>query len=221
MKKQPLYTIVLLCLILLQVSCKDDSYTYPSVQLEFISIHTNESGTFDYFLNDDNKAYYIENASRFTNMRADTVYRMVCNYEVISVPSSTSKGNASIYALSQPVSVNPVAEKVIAGSIKTDPLEVQSIWKKSSDYINMVLLIKNQGGRHTFHFIDQGITEQAGRKKLTLLLYHDKGNDVEAYTERAYLSVPLLNYKDVLSSGDVIDFCINTYSGTKIYSFTY
>lgn len=221
MKKQALYIMGLLCMILLQVSCKDDSYTYPSVQLEFISAHTNESGTFDYFINDDNKAYYIENASRFTNMRADTVYRMVCNYEVISAPASTTKGNASVYALLQPVSVNPVAEEVIAGKVKTDPLEIQSIWKKTSDYINMVLLIKNQGGRHTFHFIDQGITEQDGRKKLTLLLYHDKGNDVEAYTERAYLSAPLLKYKGILSAGDVIDFCINTYDGMKTYSFTY
>lgn len=222
MRRSALYIICLLCLAFLQFSCKDDAYTYPPVQLEFVSMHTTASGTVDYFLNDDDKAYHVDNPSRIANLRPDTIYRMVCNYEVTGIPSATTKGSAFIYTSLQPVSVNPVAVGAIVGEVKTDPLEVQSIWKKNPDYINMVLLVKNQGGKHLFHFVEQGITTEAGRKKLTLLLFHDKRNDVEAYTERAYLSVPLLKYKNILKDGDVIDFQINTRSeGIKTYSFTY
>lgn len=205
-------------MVFLQVSCKDDAYTYPPVQMEFISVHTNETGTLDYFRNDDGKAYYVENATRFTNMRSDTLYRMVCNYEVLSAPSATDKGNTLIYALKQVVSVDPVC----MDKVKTDPVEVQSIWKKAVNYINIVLLVKSQNGKHLFHFIENGITEEGNRKRLTLTLYHDKSNDVEAYYQNAYLSVPLTKYEGILAAGDIVDFRINTRSeGMKTYSFTY
>lgn len=221
MRRQSLYIICLLCAVLLQFSCKDDAYTYPPVQLEFVCAHMDETGTVDYFLNDDGKAYYVDNAARFTKMLPDTVYRMICNYEVLSAASSTSKGNALVYALQQTVSVIPISEEKLVGDMKTDPVEVQSIWKKSAGYINMVLLVKSQDGKHLFHFIENGIADEGGHKKLSLTLYHDKANDTEAYTKNAYLSVPLDTYKDVLTDGDLIDFHINTRSGMKTYSFTY
>lgn len=221
MKSKLLYTACLICFLLLQVSCEDDSYVYPPVQLEFVSVQTDEAGRISYFQKDDGMAYSVINADRYKTLTPDTIYRMMCNYEVRE-GESTIGGYAFTYSLQRVISVNPLNIDRLSGEMKTDPLEVQSIWKKSPDYINMVLLIKMQNEQHTFHFIEEGWVQEAGHKRLILTLYHDSRNDVEAYTQKGYLSVPLIEYKNVLVPGDVIDFRINTYSkGVKTYSFTY
>ena len=80
--------------------------------------------------------------------------------------------------------------------MKTDPVNIQSIWR-SGDYLNMILLVKAQNKKHSFHFIEAQGANQTSCLRLTL--YHDKGEDVEAYTQKAYLSVPLKKYSGIFS----------------------
>lgn len=106
--------------------------------------------------------------------------------------------------------------------IKTDPADVLSIWM-GLDYLNITLSIKSQGGRHTFHFIEDEVVSdvETGHKEVYLTLYHDAGHDT-GYTQRAYLSVPLRQYAAEAMEKVTVHFSLYTYSGEiKTYDFDY
>ena len=57
---------------------------------------------------------------------------------------------------------------------------------------------------------------------VTVCLYHDDGGDVQAYTKRAYASVPLQQYAEDGIDKVTIYFSLNTYSGKEVtYEFEY
>lgn len=76
---------------------------------------------------------------------------------------------------------------------------------------------------HEFGFIDEGITtNEDGSRTLKLTLFHNRDNDVEGFYRKAYLSVPLWHYQDVLTPGDLITFQLNTYKeGMTSRTFIY
>jgi hypothetical protein len=105
--------------------------------------------------------------------------------------------------------------------MKTDPVGIQSIWL-SGHYINMTLQVKLQSEKHLFHFIETSISQSKGTPLINLTLYHDKNDDVEAYTKIAYLSVPLDKYIQQYPDGFTVSFSINTFTeGVKTFTFTY
>lgn len=54
------------------------------------------------------------------------------------------------------------------------------------------------------------------------MLYHDNGGDMEAYTKRAYVSVPLGRYAASAAEPAMIYFSLHTYDGkVKTYQFEY
>ena len=92
------------------------------------------------------------------------------------------------------------------------------------DYLNLMLEIKSQNKSHAFHFIeDENIKdEETGTRTVRLSLYHDDGGDVQAYTKRAYASVPLRQYAEDGINKITVYFSINTYSGKEAtYEFEY
>ena len=113
--------------------------------------------------------------------------------------------------------MNPLAEKAFKGQIKTDPVDIQSIWL-SGNYVNMILLVQYKDQTHAYHFIDEGFTaNEDGTRTLNLRLYHDRKNDYEAFTKQVYLSVPLKKYLQSLQKGDKIRFYLNTYKEQETY----
>lgn len=107
--------------------------------------------------------------------------------------------------------------------MKTDPVELQSIWL-GYDYLNILLGIKAQNGRHIVDFIEDEVTADAATGQVTvhLTLFHDNVEDVQAYTRRAYASAPLWKYATAGVQKVTVYFTVNTYSeGPKTYEFEY
>ena len=91
------------------------------------------------------------------------------------------------------------------------------------DYLNMILDIRAQNGKHSFHFVEEEVStdEETGHRFVHLLLYHSDG-DVQAYSKRAYLSVPLRQYATEGIKQVTVWFSLITYSGEeKNYEFEY
>lgn len=206
----------LMATLIFLIGCKDDDYVYPPVLTEIISVRISETGSIQDLNTDKGASYRVENGSRFTGYSPDSLYRMVCIYEL---HEATAETTAQIYSVRNTVSPIPILPERLIGDIKTDPVNVQSIWR-SGDYLNVILLVKIQNGKHLFHFIETGNEEEAGSHKIDLTLYHDKQDDVEGYSQRAYLSVPLKQYN--LTASDSVFFTLNTYKqGFKTYAFAY
>lgn len=195
---------VLLIAGMLLAGCEEDEYVYPSALTEILSAGTDSTGSINYLLTDKGVSYHIENGDSYSGLVSDTVYRMLAVYDV-----NTAELSAHVYSLRQVVAPEPLSDWT--GEIKQDPVDVQSIWL-SGGYLNMVLLVKAQNKKHVFHFI-----EMENSSVLKLKLYHYKGEDVEAYTQRAYLSVPLRKYETYCNE---IHFTLNTVEeGLRTYTF--
>lgn len=194
-------------------ACGKDEYVYPSAITEIVSVQTDDEGTLGLLITDKGVALHVENADKYLGMVPDTLYRTVARYEL----KGAKNDSVHLYSFALTISYEPIPLSRLAGKMKTDPVGVQSIWR-SGDYLNMILLVKAQDKKHVFHFVE---TEDEAHC-LALTLYHDKGEDIEAYTQRAYISIPLKKYRGILSKGDPILFSLNTYKeGQKTYRFEY
>lgn len=219
MKSKP-YFLLFPLLACLFVACGDD-YHYPSVKLEYLTAYSDAGGSSKYLLTDEGVKYAVlENADRL-QMEADTFTRIVSNYELVEAADGTT--GVRLYAVLNAISPLPLPAAKFEDGVKTDPVELQSIWL-GRDYLNILLGIKAQDGRHLLHFIEDKVEKDdaTGRVNVELTLYHDASNDVLAYTKRAYVSVPLWNYAAEGVSKVTVTLAINTYAdGIKKYQFDY
>lgn len=187
----------------------DDDYTYPSLISEFADVQTDDSGTFTYIHTDNGESLPIVNSHELAaeGITPDTLYRVLSRYELVD------KG-AKLYAIQAIPAPLPLPPTDFPDGVKADPLEMQSLWR-GGNYLNMILLVKAQKGKHTFCFIEDSlvVSPSDGHTILYLRLYHDAGDDIQAYTQKAYLSVPLSQYADRLTVGDSISLRIPTAQG--------
>ena len=201
------------------VSCsneEEDDYVYPPLLSEFADVSTDASGIFANLHTDKGETLQIVNASELVaeGVTPDTIYRVLSRYELV-------EGGAKLYSLQAIAAPYPVLADSFPEGIKNDAVEMQSIWR-GGNYLNMILSVKAQKGKHIFHFIEDSLTTSPlGRHSLYLRLYHDAGEDVQAYTQKAYLSVPLQPYSTRLSIGDTIIFSIPTYQGWEQWRRVY
>lgn len=201
-------------------SCQDDEYVYPSVLTEFVDISTSPSGKLTYIHNDDGMVYKINERSGLEGFTPDSIYRAISIFEP---ESDKEKVNcATMYSCQFVISAIPIPEESLNYGIKTDPLDIDRIWR-SGKYINLILDIMAKNKAHRLNFIMNGVSENNdGSKTLNLTIYHDCNGDYEAYTKKAYASIPLWPYEDILSDGDKIILHINTYKeGMTIREFNY
>lgn len=221
MKRVPLLLSTFFCLLFLG-ACKEDEYVYPNVISTFIDVTTDTSGTLQDLITDKGETLQILNREGLDGLTPDSTYRTVSIYE----PKETdTQGNATalLYSCQLIIAVKPVtANKLPDGIAKTDPLNIQSVWK-SGNYLNLILLPMAKEKSHIFHFIEDGITDnEDGSRTLHLTLYHNQNGDYEAFTRKSYLSIPLWAYEGRLAQGDQVILCINTYEkGFVSYEFTY
>ena len=242
-----------LCLVIALAafcSCSDDDSWAPAYITDFAELHTDGSGQVVKMIVDtpaanasfaaggEQNSYsqrgrelYIENAATVTaalKAVADTVYRCVCVYTV------AESGCATIHSVAETFSPQPV-EATDELQMKTDPCEIQSIWlsraytadasRPSSLWLNARMLVQGKDLPHIVDYIDNGIVlnPATGVNTLTLLLYHDRNGDIEAFTRTIYLSCPLKNYADRLVPGrDSIHFVVNQYEkGITTFKLAY
>lgn len=220
MRKWLVYSLLLLEVFVLFACKDDDAYKYPPVRLEFITAESGSNGRLRTIVTDGLGRLPVVEDLTHTQMQADSLTRFISNYELLPQAEGVR-----IYALSRVLSVRPLPPSApnFAHGIKTDPVEVQSLWM-GKDYLNAALLVKGQSFKHYYHFVEESVTIDAatGRKVVKLLLYHDVNGDFPAYTRRTYISIPLWQYADGAEEGAVIRFRLYTNGGeVKTYTFDY
>ena len=205
MKWKIMWFLFVLATVGLQ-ACKGDDYVYPDAITEFIGLQTDDSGTGTTLVSDKGKTYRIQPREGLDGLVPDTLYRTISVYAFLddeAVPS------VKLYACNRVLSLQPMPAKAFKQGVKTEPVDIQSMWR-SGNYLNMVLLVQVKQEKHTYHFVDEGITTESGVRTLHLRLYHDSNNDYAAFTHKAYLSIPLSGYEGKLQPGDKIRFALNT-----------
>ncbi|MGN1218414.1 MAG: hypothetical protein ACI4TD_10640 [Phocaeicola sp.] len=201
--------ILFLCCTSVFTACKDEEYVYPSVLTEMVDIKTDSSGKLSYIDTDYGSSYKINERSGLEGFTPDSVYRTLSIFETLD--SESNSMSATLYSCQFVISFIPSTEDKFKDGIKTDPLDIERIWR-SGDYINMVLDVKAKDKTHIINFIDYGINENPdGSSTLSITLYHNQNGDYEAFTKKAYASVPLWPYKEKLKQGDKIEITVNTY----------
>lgn len=212
--------IILITLILLLCGCNDDNdYHYPSVKLEFLTATSDAKGRLTEVVTDKGMRYQVLVDGSKLKLPGDTLLRIVTNYEEIT---QDGESGVQLYGALIPISNVPIAADEFKEGILTDAADVQSIWM-GLDYLNMMLQVKAQDAKHTFAFVEEEVmTDEAGKHKVVhLSLYHDADDDLQAYTQRAYASIPLRHYATEGIEQVTIHFSLQTYSGRKTYEFEY
>lgn len=195
----------------LLVSCGDDDYYYPSVKQDFLTAFYGADGQLEAVQTDDGEKLRVVEDMSGSRADADVSVRIIANYE--TVLSDNEVAGVKLYALSQTISPVPLPADKFEEGIKTEPSEVQSIWR-GQDYLNIVLEVRQQG-QHLLHFVEDEVVidETGGRATVRLTLYHAVSSTVQDYGKRAYLSVPLKQY--MVGGVQEVDvyFSVYTYSG--------
>lgn len=222
MKRVHILLSAFICLLLLGACKKEEEYVYPNVISTFIDVATDANGTVQNLVTDKGEILQVLNREGLDGLTPDSIYRSVSIYEPKEM-NAQGEAAALLYSCQIIISVKPATvDKLPDGIAKTDPLNIQSVWK-SGNYINLILLPMAKDKSHIFHFIEEGITDNDdGSRTLYLTLYHDQNGDYEAFTRKSYLSVPLWAYEGRLTQGDQVILRINTYEkGFVNYEFTY
>lgn len=209
--------IFLTVFLLSNEGCQEDDYVYPDVLTEFTEVQTNDKGVLTYLLTDQGDKYQILEREGLDGLTPDSIYRTLCIYQITDVEKET----VQLYSAQKVLSMLPKPASAFSDGIRTDPLDIQSIWL-SGKYLNMVLLPMAKDKSHIFHFVENSLTQDnEGRAQLELTLYHDQNGDYEAFTRKTYLSIPLWGYGNKLDTGDRIVLHIQTYEeGNTTREFT-
>ena len=141
-----LLVVLLSCLL---ASCGDDDYRYPSVKQDFLTAFSGTDGRLESVLTDEGERLRIVEGASGLRVSADTAVRIVANYETLAIGDGDVAG-AKLYALLQTVSPVPLVAAEFEEGVKTEPSEIQSIWR-GYDYLNIIVKVKQQG-KHLFHF---------------------------------------------------------------------
>lgn len=208
---------LLLCLL---SACGDDEYHYPSVKLEFLTAFAGADGSLQSVLTDEGETLPVMEDQTNTRIEANASVRIISNYAVEQATNGTT--GARLYGLSEVFAKLPQSVDQFEGDVKTDPLDVTSIWM-GLDYLNMMLEVK-EGGKHTLGFVEDEVTVDAaiGQSEVRLTLYHQTEEKVSSYKRRAYASLPLRQYAAEGVQKVMVHLSVHTYSGAvKTYDFDY
>lgn len=218
MRRRKLHSIWLWGLLVLMTACGEDDYYYPSVKLEYVTIEAGEDGRIQTLLPDKGVSLPVLEDRTGSSISPNTSRRVMSNYEVVS-------GGVKIYSLQSLITPVPKPEDdpVYKDGVKTDPVEVVSIWL-GRDYLNMILNLKVSTGKgHTFGIVED-TSELETKGIVDMLLYHDANSDEEYYNRRAYISVPLAKYIDRENPEQIkikFNTCKKDGSVDKYYEFDY
>lgn len=199
-------------ILLLNISCSENSSSFPPVKLEFLTAMTNNDGEITSINNDNNETFGVLENKSTTKLPISSEQRIVAYYEEVG-------SNVILHSVLKPFVQLPI---ITNENYPTDEISVQSIWIKN-DYLNGVFLIKAQNKKHHFAFIElKKEISTDGVHKVCLAFSHDQSDDLMAYTQKLYFSIPLTHYKDFLGDAGVVQIKINTFDeGFKLYNINY
>lgn len=203
------YTVLMMAVLALLIcGCgqADEDYRYPSVLTDYVCLATGAAGKVERMLLDNGASYSVSFAETYEKVpafKADTLYRVVGVYELNAAEQEVE---AVIYSIGSVVSVVPVPLHK-GEQMHQEPVYLQSIWL-SGGYLNMVLEVKALNGKHSIGFVD---TTPEGMQGKEFAFYHKVVDDVEAYRQKLYGSIPLGPFEENLQQGDTLRFVVNTY----------
>lgn len=192
MKRRKLHIVWLWGLLLLMAACEEDEYYYPPVKFEFVTVVAGDNGRMQMLIPDKGEPLPVSEDRTGSTISPNEFRRALSNYETLSEGANAT---ARIYSLQGLVAPEPKPEddEVYEGGIKTDPVEMVSIWM-GRNYLNMILNLKiAQGKGHVFGIVED-TSELESEGVVTLLLYHNANADQGFFDRRAYVSVPLSKY---------------------------
>ena len=202
---------ILLCMLSLE-ACKEDEYAYPNVLTELTETETDSDGMLSQLTTDQGETFKVCEQPADYKFKTDTLYRMLTVFEIMNEQTKQLK----VYSARPVFSKVPQPESYFKGSIKTDPVDIQSIWR-SGNYLNLILNVQTKDKPHAFHFVDQGIhtcdttASTTKTQVLEITFFHDRKQDYEAFTTKYCFSIPLRPYQNKMRKGDKIRLHINTY----------
>lgn len=212
------YTVLMMAVLALLIcGCgqADEDYRYPSVLTDYVCLATGAAGKVERMLLDNGASYSVSFAETYEKVpafKADTLYRVVSVYELNAAEQEVE---AVIYSIGSVVSAVPVPLHK-GEQMHQEPVYLQSIWL-SGGYLNMVLEVKALNGKHSIGFVD---TTPEGMQGKEFAFYHKVVDDVEAYRQKLYGSIPLGPFEENLQQGDTLRFVVNTYDdGLCSYEF--
>lgn len=207
--------LTFLVLLLVFGSCEQDVYdkgdgTYSYMRADFVEAFVGSDCNVNYVITDDGQRLNLTTpVNKNWIQKADTMYRAVLYYN--------NSGGTTVepIGLSRISTLSVKRDAIVAEGLKTDPLDVESIWlSPNKKYLNLGLLLKSgniaEGQQiQTIAIVlsDVKVYDDSTRTS-DLLLSHWQGDVPQYYTQRAYLSLSLA---DMLS--DTINIRVNTYDG--------
>ncbi|MCQ2066051.1 MAG: hypothetical protein MJY65_00140 [Bacteroidaceae bacterium] len=185
-------TVLLTCMYL---SCSSEDYV-PPIITDFVTAYTDHAGHICAIADDRGNRYVTEDT---VTMRPDTLYRQIMQY------IANSDGYAEIKSRSNVLTIVP--KRRIDKETESDPIFIRSLWV-GGGWLNMILEIKAMNKRHRLDVIDESTDST-----VVFSIFHDENGDIRSNTGKAYISVPLGRYKEILSGCDRISVSYVNYDG--------
>lgn len=206
--------MALMAVACFMVACEDDQNPLPAYVQTLADLETDWQGTGQTLVLEDGSRHAVLNP--VADLPADTLMRV---YALLQMRAD--KGGVLLSAL-QPVA-SPQALIVADEEMRTDPVQMISIWKTGHRWVNLHLGVLSGGGTHVCGFAEKWVpATDSVPARVYLTLYHDRADDPEYYTESAYLSCPVRHYADSLRIGvDSVVMRVHTYQGWVERSFLY
>ena len=206
-------TLLLLCPL---AACTQDAYEKGEsersrIQADFVEVHTDAERRIASANTDD--GWQLTMQPPFTAewaQQPDTFYRAVLYYDKVD-----GSGDIVAPVACSSVPVPPITPADSVKEMKTDPVQLESVWlSKSMRYLNAALWLKtgtadDSNAVHRLGVVNESLlTDEAGRRTLYLRLYHDQDGIPEYYSQRTYFSIPLYKLE-----ADSIILTVGTYEG--------
>lgn len=147
--------------------------------------------------------------------KADTVYRALLYYDAARTDDHDAALTAEVKARGAvQVPVLGIVDAASVRQMKTDPLDVESLWmSKNGRYLNVSLLLKSgsaeNDSRQSIGIVLEGSSvDQSGKRHAALRVYHDQNSVPQYYTVQQFASVDVARL-----DADTVDFRVNTSKG--------
>lgn len=210
--------VVLSCLA--SCSDKDEDGNYPRIRSDFFDVLVDKDSMVTHATLDDGKTYAISNVRSLHAMTNDTIIRCHGTLEI-----SADSTMVTIYSVQSITSgMAHTAEEYKERHMPTEqyPVKVVAIYKARS-YINLIVNTMVEASlEHALDFMCDSISNRNGCRMLHIHLTHwRRPEEIEAYTQKNYLSLPLGKefFLDEYKDFDSVEISINTYEGVKKYCF--
>lgn len=207
--------IPLLGFLLLLVSCDKEQEPLPSYIEGLVELHADPNGILRTLVTEQGHSYGLLNPQ--SGYKANTVYRA---YTIYTLSSS----GAALYKLG--IVPSEPAVQMPLHTIRQDSVELVSLWKTKSRWINLHARMPAGESDNTLRWawtdIEEKENQQGVYKMLHLVVKSEIQDSPFLYKEDYYISCPLSSFSAQLRKGvDSISVSLNTEKGRVERKFIY